>query len=107
MNNVKGTAQTDKSKEIQSHDGYCLSLTLLCIVTGTAEQIIRWPENFPVMAKYNGTSQAWTIILHTDFSLAFVSFCHNLAFSLLISSIYEMLPVEVAVCYGDMHSDTS
>lgn len=59
------------------------------------------------MAKYNGTSQAWSIILHTDFPLAFVSFCHNLAFSLLISSIYETLPMEVAVCHGDMQSETS
>lgn len=59
------------------------------------------------MAKYNGTSQAWNIILHTDFSLAFVHFCHNLAFIPLIYSIYEMLPMEVDACHGDMQSETS
>lgn len=59
------------------------------------------------MAKYNGTSQAWSIILHTDFSLAFVSACDNLAFSPLISSIYKMLPMEVVACHGDMQSETS
>lgn len=59
------------------------------------------------MVKYNGTSQAWHIILHTDFPLAFVSFCQNLAFSPLISSICEVLPMEVAACHGDMQSETS
>lgn len=59
------------------------------------------------MTKYNGTSQAWSIILHTDFPLAFVSVCDNLAFSLLISSVYEMVPMEVVACHRNMQYENS